>query len=89
MGPTPTVTPTPVEQRLFVMVARSPHCTVMSLAVASREDLQQHQEFTYEQTRQGSTVHDLGILLLSKMIVMIALLSGSTAAKNALKTRLE
>ena len=71
------------------MVARSTHRTVMSLAVACREDLQRHQEFTHERTRQGLTVHDLGLLMLRKMIVMIAVLSGLTAAKNALKTRLE
>jgi hypothetical protein len=34
-------------------------------------------------------VHDLGLLMLRKMSVMIAVLSGLTAAKNALKTQLE
>jgi hypothetical protein len=53
------------------------------------EDLQRHQEFTHERAHQGHAVHDLGPLMLRKMIVTIAVLSGLTAAKNAMRNRLE
>ena len=62
---------------------------MMSLVVALMEDLQRHQEFTHERAHQGHAVHDLGPLMLRKMIVTIAVLSGLTAAKNAMRNRLE